>query len=187
MITKKLLAISTIPMLGLGIFMVTNIPKAESDTDVQRQEFSVVEQKVNLTETKVAEIDTKVEEVKTTQAQHTEEIKKVKAKLQEVKTVYVETPAPVVAPIKVVEIDYCKELQQFIIANNLPIHSSNKKEGWCSFSFTSKDEKGNQIGNYGIQYSKEKNKFASSIDNKFTTENLNLNFEQAKAFILSVK
>lgn len=80
----------------------------------------------------------------------------------------------------------------FIIAtidnlNNFPISSSRKETNFCSFSFYKKDEKGNAIGNYGIQYSKEKNLFASSINQKFTSENLNLNFEQAKSFILSVK
>lgn len=186
---KITLAIITIPLLGLAGIMTTKTIDVETDTNVERQEFSVVEQKVNLTETKVAEIDTKVEEVKNVQAEQAKEIEEVKTQVQEVKTVIVQAPTPVVAPepVKVVEIDYCKELQQFIIANNLPISSSRKEASFCSFSFYSKDEKGNSIGNYSIQYSKEANLFAGIVNNKVTDEHRNLNFEQAKAFILSVK
>ena len=163
--------------------MSTKTPTVQTDTNVERQEFSVVEQKVNLTETKVAEIDTKVEEVKNVQAEQAKEIQEVKTQVQEVKTVIVQAPAPVVTPepVKVVEVDYCKELQKFLVANNLPISSSNRKEDWCVFSFTAK------AVNYSIQYSKEANLFAGIVNNKVTDEHRNLNFEQAKAFILSVK
>jgi hypothetical protein len=181
--TKSLLAITAIPLLGLSIFMSTKTPTVQTDTNVERQEFSIVEQKAIQTEVKVAEIDTKVQEVVNTQAEQAKQIEEVKVQVQKVKTVIVQAPAPVVTPepVKVVEIDYCKELQKFLATNNLPISSSSRKENWCIFSFTAK------AVNYSIQYSKEANLFAGIVNNKVTDEHRNLNFEQAKAFILSVK
>jgi hypothetical protein len=176
---KPILAITTIPLLGLSIFMNTKAPTVETGTNVERQEFTVVETKVADVETKVEAVGTKIEEVKAVQAEQTKQIEEVKQQVQEVKTVVVQAPAP--EPVKVVEVDYCKELQQFIIANNLSISSSSKKEGWCIFSFTTKS------GNYSIQYSKEVNLFAGIVNNKVTGEHRNLNFEQAKTFILSAK
>jgi NADH dehydrogenase FAD-containing subunit len=105
--TKSLLAITAIPLLGLGIFMATKTPTVQTDTNVERQEFSVVEKKAIDTEIKVAKVDSKVEELAKTQDEQAKQIETVKAEVQQVKTVYVQAPAP--EPIKVeAKIDYDK-------------------------------------------------------------------------------
>lgn len=125
---KITLAIITIPLLGLAGIMAVKPLNVESDTNVERQEFSIVEQKVNLTETKVAEIDTKVEEVKSVQVEQAKEIEKVKAQVQEVKTVVVQAPAPVVAPepIKVVE-NSMLDFKTFLENNQIKFVKSSEK------------------------------------------------------------
>jgi hypothetical protein len=92
--TKSLLAITAIPLLGLGIFMATKTPTVQTDTNVERQEFSVVEKKAIDTEIKVAKVDSKVEELAKTQDEQAKQIETVKAEVQQVKTVYVQAPAP---------------------------------------------------------------------------------------------
>lgn len=126
--TKIALAIITLPLLGLGGYMTTKPLNVESDTNVERQEFSIVEQKTIQTEVKVAEIDTKVQEVVNVQAEQAKQIEEVKAQVKEVKTVVVQAPTPVVAPepVKVIK-NSMLDFKTFLENNQIKFVKSSEK------------------------------------------------------------
>jgi hypothetical protein len=86
-ITVGLLGVTT----ALGINAIYT-PKVQTDTNVDRLEFSAVEEKTKATEIKVAEIDTKVQEVANVQIEQAKQIEEVKTQVQQVKTVIVQAP-----------------------------------------------------------------------------------------------
>jgi hypothetical protein len=133
--TKSLFAITAIPLLGLSIFMSTKPLTVQTDTNVERQEFSIVEKQAKETEIKVTKVDTKVEEIATVQAEQAKKIEEVKNQVQEVKTVYVQapTPAPAPEPVKVeVKIDYDKLIYDKAMTKTgfFPMDSTNKFFGF---------------------------------------------------------
>jgi regulator of sigma D len=172
---KILFAIICIPVLILVVYMTT--PKAEAGTTVEREELAVIEKKAIETETKVAEVDIKVTEIANVQAEQSKQIESIKTEVQQVKTTVV--PVAKVEPV-IFKIDYCKELQNYLSTGGFNIFSIVKRETHCNISFTANDGK-RQVGNYGVQFYKETETFATHVDNKLIEKGLS--FEQAKAFI----
>jgi hypothetical protein len=124
---KPILAITAIPLLGLSIFMNTQTPTVETGTNVERQEFTVVETKVAEVETKVEAVDTKIEEVKAVQTEQAKQIEEVKTQVQEVKTVAVQAPTPTVAPEPVVVKNSMLDFKTFLENNQIKFVKSSEK------------------------------------------------------------